>query len=123
MSSGHCDFCHAAGEPLVGYACHPFTLLFIARGRTLLIKEIGGIVTRYQVAPGDGLVHAFCSVGGWAACPVCARLIDAGNAPVLARRMFAYQAGSGLPPVHREAIERQIVATLRGFWRHRPCPN
>jgi hypothetical protein len=118
-----CDFCHAAGEPLAGYACRPFTLLFIERGRALLIKEVGGIVTRYQAAPGDGAVYAFCSVGGWAACGACAALIDAGDAPALGRRMLARQAGPGLPPAHRQGIERQVIATLRGFWRHRPCPN
>jgi hypothetical protein len=118
-----CDFCHAAGPALTAYACGAFTLLFIERGRALLIAEVGGIVTRYRAAPGDGAVHAFCSVGVWAACPACAALIDAGDAPGLGRRMLARLAGPGLPRAHRRAIERQILATVRGFWRHRPCPN
>jgi hypothetical protein len=118
-----CDLCHAAGLALTTYACGAFTLLFIARGRALLIEDVGGGVTRHQAAPGDGAVAAFCSGGGWAACPACAALIDAGDAPGLGRRMLARQVGPSLPSGHRRAIERQILATLRGFWRHRPCPN
>lgn len=118
-----CDFCHAVAALLTPYPCQPFTLLFIRRGDALVIRVVDGIVTRYQAALGDGEVYAFCSLGGWAACPACARLIDAGDAPALGRRMRDGQAGDGLPSAHRRAVECQIVATLHGFWRHRPCVN
>lgn len=118
-----CDFCHVVGTPLTPYPCRPFTLLFIRRGHTLVIRVVDGIVTRHQAAPGDGEVYAFCSLGGWAACAPCAQLIDADDAPALGQRMLACLADDALPPAHRTAIEGQIVATLRGFWRHRPCVN
>jgi hypothetical protein len=37
--------------------------------------------------------------------------------------MVACLADADLPPAHRTAVRRQVLATLRGFWRHRPCLN
>ena len=119
----HCDFCHAAGEPLAACPCRPFTLLFVRRGDALLVRLVGGVATRHRPEPGEGEVAAFCSLGGWAACPACAARIDAGDAPGLARRMLERQADRALPPAHRAAIARQVEVTVRGFWSHRPPLN
>jgi hypothetical protein len=119
----HCDFCHAAGLPLTAYACDTFTVLFVRRGPAVVVEVVGGVVTRYRPAPGDGEVLAFCSLGGWAACAGCAALIDAGDAPALGRRMLARLAADGLPAALRGVAERQVLAALRGFWAHRACPN
>jgi hypothetical protein len=119
----HCDFCHASGRALRAYACHPFTILIIQRGGILRCEVVSGIATTYRTAPGDGAVRAFVSLGGWAACDACAALIDAGDLPGLGRRMLACLAGADLPPAHRTAVTRQVLATLRGFWRHRACRN
>lgn len=34
-----------------------------------------------------------------------------------------YPDGDIISPAHRLIVERQIIATLRGFWGHRACPN
>jgi hypothetical protein len=111
------------GVPLTAYPCRPFTVVFIRRGEVLLIRVVTGIATGEQGAPGDGELIAFCSPDGWAACAPCAGLIDAGDVHALGQRMLACLAGADLPPMHRTVIEGQIIATLRGFWRHRPCVN
>ena len=89
----------------------------------MIVEVVGGVVTRYRPAPGDGAVLAFASPDGWAACAGCAALIDAGDAPALGRRMLDRLAADGLPAALRPVVERQILAALRGFWAHRACPN
>ncbi len=116
---GRCDFCHAASQPLTAYPCHSFTILYIQRGDTLLVREVSGIVTSYQVEPGDDRVYIFVSVGSWAACTTCAALIDAGALDALRQRMVTCLAADGITPAHYPAVERQVLAALAGFWRHR----
>ena len=118
-----CDFCHAAGPPLTPYPCRPFTLLFILRGDTLLIREYPGAHHPIQPDAAAGRTYAFTSLDGWAACPVCAELIDAGALGALEQRMLTCLNVDSSMPAERAVQTQHVQAILHGFWRHRTSLN
>jgi len=95
VSAPRCDFC-SSPEPLWLYAAKTFA------------------------APGTGFSGV--SVGAWAACELCAELIEADDRDGLASRSLAQIAGRNPilrdPSLRRDA-ERQVVALQAAFFEHR----
>ncbi len=119
----HCDFCHAAGQPLLSYPCRPFELQLIRRGAVLVVRQCTCCPSDYRPDPRDRVMAAHVSLDAWGACPACAALLDQAAVDQLGQRMIACLVGADVRPAHRPLVARQVIATLHAFWRHRLPTN
>ena len=126
-----CDFCNAptVGRDRTLFACADFERRFIGRGEAL-ITEVCSCHTPVAVEPGD-TVRTQRVVGGWLACPRCAKAIRANDRARLARiaaaspHMAPPDGPTGFvesrhPQTRHTASWREYCAALHlGFWLHR----
>jgi hypothetical protein len=66
---------------------------------------------------GDVILASHVSLDAWGPAPP--RGLPTAALDQLGRRMVAAVVGSDVPLAHRPLVARQVLATLRAFWRHR----
>lgn len=118
-TADHCDFCFATSQRLVSYPCRQFETRFIQRGEVVFIRTCLCCPSDFRPDPRDIVLVSHVSLDAWGACATCAKLLDQAALDRLGQRMIAALIGNDVPLMHQPLVARQILTTLRAFWRHR----